>query len=259
MKQKLNTYTLNAYKKHGAPLFVVSVQSPAISYTLVYVSMDEAQNRIDRTRSWLQDKGYTLKYDAAADPGPAEIEIVTNPDIVVGRNGRTFDVNRGPETMGYLLDVYKGKRPRELDYENRVFSIAGYAAALAWNTVFDNYPRAKWARGVREYALEMLVDLWYTFQLKDARLNRYSTIEKAILCGARDWKQYSTSGCTLYTNRDIAARLCTPAEFIRVKEGEKAPNSRESWIDVQARALYQAARLVEVEVVKAYNALAEIW
>lgn len=43
---------------------------------------------------------------------------------------------------------------------------------------------------------------------------------------------------------DIAARVCTPSELKRTHNGERYPNSREIWLDVQACALSQAARLV---------------
>ena len=39
---------------------------------------------------------------------------------------------------------------------------------------------------------------------------------------------------------DIAERLCTPSELKKTRNGERKPNSREEWLDVQARALRQA-------------------
>ena len=43
---------------------------------------------------------------------------------------------------------------------------------------------------------------------------------------------------------DIAERLCTPSELKKTRHGERRPNSREEWLDTQARALHQAARRV---------------
>lgn len=43
---------------------------------------------------------------------------------------------------------------------------------------------------------------------------------------------------------DIAERLCTPSELRKTRGGELNPNCRESWLDVQARALYRAACVV---------------
>ena len=47
----------------------------------------------------------------------------------------------------------------------------------------------------------------------------------------------------LKTVADIAKRLGT-SEFKKSKNGESNPNSREEWLDVQARALTQAEILI---------------
>ena len=71
-----------------------------------------------------------------------------------------------------------------------------------------------------------------------------------MLNGAVDWSAYSWGGSSLVYNQDIAERLCSPSGLKRVtnKNGLRDyPNSREHWLDVQARALYQAAnRVVEI-------------
>ena len=43
---------------------------------------------------------------------------------------------------------------------------------------------------------------------------------------------------------DIAERLCCPSELKKTRNGERRPNSREEWLDVQARALRQASYMV---------------
>ena len=96
-------------------------------------------------------------------------------------------------------------------------------------------PRSAWNRGVKAYALELLEDL-------PANVN-YGSVESLkadMLNGARNWDQYSWSGCSLVCNYDIAQRLCTPSELKKTRDGERNPNSREEWPDVQARALTQA-------------------
>ena len=65
-----------------------------------------------------------------------------------------------------------------------------------------------------------------------------------LLNGAESWSQYSWGGCSLCYDGDIAKRLCTPSELKRTRSGECRPNSREEWLDTQARALIQAANLI---------------
>jgi len=97
-------------------------------------------------------------------------------------------------------------------------------------------PRSAWSRGVQAYALELLENLTD----EDLPL----ALPPALLNGARDWRQYSEGGCALIYDADIAERLCSPSELKRTRGGERQPNSSESWLDCQARALNQAARLI---------------
>jgi hypothetical protein len=94
--------------------------------------------------------------------------------------------------------------------------------------------RSAWSRGVLLYADELLDNIRDDGKVTEARL----------LNGARDWKAYSEGGCSLITDEEICKRLSTPCEIQRTNGGILPPNSRESWMEVQARALYQAARLV---------------
>jgi hypothetical protein len=71
-----------------------------------------------------------------------------------------------------------------------------------------------------------------------------AALKAQLLNGARDWQQYSDGGCTLVYDADIAERLCPPSELKKCRGGDWAPNRRETWLDVQARALNQAARMV---------------
>ena len=94
--------------------------------------------------------------------------------------------------------------------------------------------RSAWSRGVLLYADELL----------DNIQDDGEVTELLLLNGARDWKAYSEGGCSLVTDEDICKRLGTPSEVRRTKGGSLPPNSREAWMDVQARALYQASRIV---------------
>ena len=114
-------------------------------------------------------------------------------------------------------------------------------------------PRSAWDRGVKTYAMEMLEELAESIEQgwrgEDDLCNRHM-IERALLNGASSWNEYSWGGCSLVYNIDIAKRLCTPSEYKKVSsKGEshfelKAPNAREEWLDVQARALFQACNMI---------------
>ena len=69
-------------------------------------------------------------------------------------------------------------------------------------------------------------------------------LEQWALNGASCWEQYSNGGCSICYNADIAARVCTPSKHKRKHGGVYEPNSRETWLDVQARALHQACNRI---------------
>ena len=108
------------------------------------------------------------------------------------------------------------------------------------NAIMDalnkNYRKARssWKRGVIAYAIELIDDLDASKKIT----------EKALLNGARNWAEYSKGGCSLIYDDDICRRLCAPWEIKRKRMGDLPPNGRETWIDVQARALYQAAHMI---------------
>ena len=109
--------------------------------------------------------------------------------------------------------------------------------------------RSAWNRAVHTYACELVESLD-----DSADLSNETLLRKAMLNGASDWQQYSEGGCDLVYDEDIAERLCSPSELKRCKGGERQPNSRETWLDCQARALAQAASLVR----RAYRKAAAI-
>lgn len=107
--------------------------------------------------------------------------------------------------------------------------------------------RSAWRRGVTAYALELLEDLEEGVNggyISADDLNPPADFSRVLLNGASDWSAYSWGGCSLIYDSDIAARLCCPSELKKTRDGERRPNSREDWLDVQARALAQAARVV---------------
>ena len=103
--------------------------------------------------------------------------------------------------------------------------------------------RGAWNNGVKEYAIELLDDAASNRECEE--FARLQELKEAILNGASDWMQYSEGGCALVYNQDIAERLCSPSELKRTKNGMNNPNSRENWVQVQARALFQAWELIK--------------
>ena len=101
--------------------------------------------------------------------------------------------------------------------------------------------RSAWARGVYIYSLELIEN----YKDGDAVPSK-----EELLNGASDWYEYSYGGCSLIYDGDIAERLCTPKVLKRTKNGEKRPNSREEWLDVQARALTSAYRIIRLKAAK---------
>lgn len=108
--------------------------------------------------------------------------------------------------------------------------------------------RSAWNKAVTVYALELLDSLEEAvsggyFDAEDIAAPKL--LEKALLNGADSWSQYSWGGCSLIYNADIAERVCTPSELKKRNGGEWRPNSCEEWLDVQARALFQACNRIK--------------
>ena len=96
--------------------------------------------------------------------------------------------------------------------------------------------RSAWDKGVNNYALGLIDGL----ESEELTLESMS----ALLNGASDWSGYSYGGCAHIYDEDVANALCSPSEIKRTDGGRLHPSKRESWLDCQARALSQAARLV---------------
>lgn len=106
------------------------------------------------------------------------------------------------------------------------------------------HDRSAWDKAVTLYALDLLDDVqWYANDAERLPLDG-AELERWALNGASCWKQYSNGGCSICYDADIAARVCTPSELKRTDGGMNNPNSRETWLDVQARALYQACNRI---------------
>ena len=117
--------------------------------------------------------------------------------------------------------------------------------AKAMQTLEQRKDRSAWDRGVTAYAVDMLQQIAEYYKdgyISADDLATRTSAEAVALNGARGWSEYSWGGSALVYDGGIAAALCTPSELKKTRNGERRPNSREEWLDVQARALHQAFR-----------------
>lgn len=116
-----------------------------------------------------------------------------------------------------------------------------------YQSIESEKQRSAWNKGVTQYALEMVGQLGEQINggyFEELDLTESKKVRAALLNGAANWSQYSWGGCSLIYDGDIAERLCCPSELKKTRNGERRPNSREEWLDTQARALFQAANRV---------------
>lgn len=104
--------------------------------------------------------------------------------------------------------------------------------------------RSTWDNAVKTYAIELAesLDNW------NKQPESVAELREMMLNGAADWSVYSWGGSSLVYNWDIAERLCTPSELRRLTRKYGSLNTEPGGInllDIQARALYQAANIVE--------------
>lgn len=103
--------------------------------------------------------------------------------------------------------------------------------------------KSAWDKGVKIYAYELIEEMGEN-NGNDFEFYASPADKKMLLNGADNWNQYSWGGCSLIYNSDIAERLSNPSELKKTKNGEWRPNKNEDWLDVQARALNQAERII---------------
>ena len=104
--------------------------------------------------------------------------------------------------------------------------------------------RSAWGKGVNAYALELVEALRERAEYEGRDPESEKECREWMLNGAQDWEQYSWGGSALIYDGDIAERLCCPSEHNKTLNRKGRPNSREEWLDTQARALYQACNRV---------------
>jgi hypothetical protein len=122
------------------------------------------------------------------------------------------------------------------------------------NEVNNAKTRSAWSKGVQAYALEMLESFeeWSEWA-KESGKPALDIDERTALNGASDWSSWSYGGCGLVYNSLIAERLCTPSGMRKLDGGARVPAGAATWCDVEARAAFQAWRMIAeaVRVVEA--------
>lgn len=101
--------------------------------------------------------------------------------------------------------------------------------------------RGAWSKGIVEYMNELVEDTIEGYGEDYELPESTKEFNKLLLSGADTWKDYSYGGSSLIFNDDIAERLSNASELKQTKNGQLPPNKNEEWLDVQARALYQAS------------------
>ena len=119
------------------------------------------------------------------------------------------------------------------------------------NELKEGKCRSAWNTGVTLYAVELVEELEERAADEGRNPEAGKECQKWMLNGAQNWSAYSWGGASLIYNEDIVKRLCPPSEIKRNRNGERRPNSREEWLDVQARALSQACDRVS----RLYNSM----
>lgn len=113
--------------------------------------------------------------------------------------------------------------------------------------------RSAWDKGITGYALEILDTVEQRATEEGHEPATVQELNDFMLNGAQDyrrpteynnWSVASWGGSYEIYDTEIAKRLCTPSELKKTRNGERKPNSREEWLDTQARALTQAAERI---------------
>ena len=112
-----------------------------------------------------------------------------------------------------------------------------------YNLLTQEKPRSAWARGVNNIAMNIVNEILVEHDGNDAphfyRVDDFSEHFYGV-----SLREAVDGACFLAYDYEIAENFYTPSELKRVKNGERNPNSRETWLDVMYRGAYQAIRHV---------------
>ena len=156
----------------------------------------------------------------------------------IGREADRVQTNKA----AHLLNVWKVYKVMKATAKN--------IQAVA-NEVNNTKTRSAWSKGVKAYALELLGQFEEWSKYSGQNGEELPTLdERTALNGASDWKAWAYGGCGLCYDAYIAERLCTPSELRKLGGGARVPAGAVTWCDVEARAAWQAWRMIAKAVRK---------
>lgn len=112
-------------------------------------------------------------------------------------------------------------------------------------TIQHSPARTAWEKGVRACADDLFSDyIKKALGILDIEVRIGKITEADLLRGVPNWNRYSRGGMALVSNMDICRRFCTKAVFKKRMGGLVQPPTGGDWLDLQAKALAEAAQLV---------------
>ena len=202
------------------------------------IERTERREQIKATKAHLEIVVEVFKATREEIPAATHDELRSH-DIYQPGNIHPAHINQIGEAMREYTPAEEIPAEEATEEEQRENTLDRVAAELE-----ARKDRSAWGRGVNAYALELVEELKERATYEGRNPEPGAECREWMLNGAQDWAQYSWGGSSLIYDSDIAERLCTPSELKKTRNGERRPNSREEWLDTQARALYQACNRV---------------
>lgn len=154
-------------------------------------------------------------------------------NIKSNKESKTVDNSIYYIILTEVLSTLQNQKPARSRWDRAVIEDAEEMIAEAIDNLRDNPEEAP--RDLTALTAELLNVSVRT--LKDwGRDNGNGDIKDLYRCAHHS----SWGGSHLCYDYDIARHYCTPSELKRTRDGARRPNAREDWLDVQARAIYQA-------------------
>lgn len=102
--------------------------------------------------------------------------------------------------------------------------------------------KSKLFESIKKYIGELIDDLEDRHKFSELIFTKSLSpkdVESLLLCGAKNWNQYSHGGFSLFYNEDIAKRCETEENLKKIKDIETV-----NWLDIQGKRLALAASCI---------------